>query len=107
MSVSNVNYQRVMAALKDVLDPEFPISIVDMGLVYGIEEWGNGIKVQMSYTSTGCGCMRWIEDDIREKLMELPGVDEVCIDTVWDPVWTKDRLSKEAIETFRRLGMGV
>lgn len=56
----------LILALQEVTDPEFPISIVDMGLIYGVEKQGNTAYVTMTYTSTGCGCMQWIESDIKK-----------------------------------------
>lgn len=52
-------------ALKEVMDPEFPISVVDMGLIYEITKKNQQLEVVMTYTSTGCACMQWIESDIR------------------------------------------
>jgi metal-sulfur cluster biosynthetic enzyme len=61
--------------------------------------------VQITFTSMGCPAMEFIEDDIRDALLGDPGVDEVEIEVVWDPVWTKARLREDARATMRRLGI--
>ncbi len=96
-----------MAALRDVADPEWPVSIVDMGLVYGVAVEGATIAVTLTFTSTGCPCMDMIRDDVRERLRRLPGVEDVRITLSWDPPWSKDRLSAAARDQFRRWGVAV
>ncbi len=99
--------EQVMAALRDVADPEWPVSIVDMGLVYGVAVEGATIAITLTFTSTGCPCMDMIRDDIRERLRRLPGVEDVRITLSWDPPWSKDRLSAAARDQFRRWGVAV
>ncbi len=99
--------EQVMAALRDVADPEWPVSIVDMGLVYGVAVEGATIAVTLTFTSTGCPCMDMIRDDVRERLRRLPGVEDVRITLSWDPPWSKDRLSAAARDQFRRWGVAV
>ncbi len=82
-------------ALKEVMDPEFPISVVDMGLIYNITQNGSDLEVEMTYTSTGCACMQWIENDIKERLLKEEEVEDVQIQVVWDPPWTTANLSEE------------
>jgi metal-sulfur cluster biosynthetic enzyme len=97
----------VLAALRDVVDPEWPVSIVDMGLVCGVDVADGAVRVTLTFTSTACPCMEMITDDIRERVRRLPGVREVTCTTTWDPVWTKARLSEAARRQFRRWGVGV
>ena len=89
---------RLWAALRDVEDPEIPISVVGMGLIVSIayrrEE--RAVDLELTFTAMGCPAMDFIEDDIRERLLAEPDVDEVRIEVVWDPVWTTDRLSPAA-----------
>jgi metal-sulfur cluster biosynthetic enzyme len=94
----------VQAALCEVLDPEYPISVVDLGLVRGIEVDGATVRVRLTYTSMGCPCMEMIQDDVRGRLLRLPGVERVEIHTVWEP-WTRQHITEEG---WRRLhGVGV
>lgn len=97
--------QKYWNALKDVMDPEFPISVVDMGLIYDIKLCDQIIEVTMTYTSTGCACMQWIEEDIRNRLLQEQEVEDVIIHVVWDPAWTIDRLSEEGKQKLKHWGV--
>jgi len=99
--------EQVVAALRDVADPEWPVSVVDMGLVYGIAVEGGTVSITLTFTSTGCPCMEMIRDDIRDRLLRLPGVEDVKLTLSWDPPWTKDRLSEAARRQFRQWGVVV
>jgi len=88
-------------ALRDVMDPELPISVVDMGLIVDLTEHNGIVEIKLTFTAMGCPAMDFIMDDIRARLMQEPGVEEVRIEVVWNPVWTKARLSEEGIEMMR------
>jgi metal-sulfur cluster biosynthetic enzyme len=107
MSGVNLAEERYWKALKEVMDPEFPVSVVDMGLIYGIEEIEGIVKVTMTYTAASCACMEWIEGDIKKRLIQEPGVNDVEINVVWDPPWTADRLSQEALQKMKRWGVSA
>lgn len=92
-------------ALQEVADPEFPISIVDMGLIYGVELRGNTAYVTMTYTSTGCGCMQWIESDIKKRLLQEERVHDVEIEVVWSPAWTVDQMSEAGRQKLKTWGV--
>jgi len=94
-------------ALREVTDPEIPISIVDMGLVVDLKEREGIVDLKLTFTAMGCPAMEFIMDDIRSRLLQEPGVKEVRIDIVWDPVWTKARLSEEGIEIMRTWGISA
>jgi metal-sulfur cluster biosynthetic enzyme len=98
---------RLWSALRDVEDPEVPISVVGMGLIvslaYRTEE--RAVDIELTFTAMGCPAMDFIQDDIRARLLEEPDVDEVRIEVVWDPVWTRARIREDARETMRRLGI--
>jgi metal-sulfur cluster biosynthetic enzyme len=98
---------RLWDALRRVEDPEIPVSVVGMGLIVSLafEPEDRKAALQITFTSMGCPAMEFIEEDIRDALLEDPDVDEVEIEVVWDPVWTKDRLRSDARETMRRLGI--
>jgi metal-sulfur cluster biosynthetic enzyme len=97
----------VLAALSEVTDPEWPVSIVDMGLVYAVAVEGGTVTLTVTFTATACPCMEMIQDDIRERLSRLPGVREVRIVVSWDPPWTKDRLTDKARQALSRCGVTV
>ncbi len=99
--------QNLWAALEEVHDPEFPMSVVDLGLIYGISRDRERVHVQVTFTAMGCPAMDMILDDIRERLRREPGVGQVEIEIVWDPPWNKSRLSARARELMRRWGVAV
>jgi len=94
-------------ALEEVEDPEYPVSVVDMGLIYGIKLNGRVAQIDLTFTSMGCPCMEYIIDDIRARLLQEPDVDEVNLQIVWDPPWTRRRLTEKGAEKLRRWGIAV
>lgn len=94
-------------ALRDVTDPEIPISVVDMGLIVDLKEQEGAVDLKLTFTAMGCPATEFIMDDIRERLLREPGVREVRIEVVWDPVWTKARLSEEGIDIMRSWGISA
>jgi metal-sulfur cluster biosynthetic enzyme len=100
---------RIWDALRRVEDPEIPISVVGMGLIVSVAYLAadRRAQLQITFTAMGCPAMEFIEDDIREAVLGVDGVDGVDIEVVWDPVWTKSRIRAEARETMRRLGVVV
>lgn len=113
--------ERYWRALKEVLDPELPISVVDMGLIYDIEERPAGtgaggpeggesdgavmLAVIMTFTATACPCMELMLMDIRDRLLEEEGVAAVEIEIVWDPPWTRGMITDEGRATLRTYGV--
>jgi len=95
------------ACLREVLDPEIPISLVDLGLIYGIEVDRGTVRVRVTFTATACPCMEFIKEDITDRLEREPWVDGVEIEEVWSPPWTTDRVTPEGRERLRSLGVGV
>jgi metal-sulfur cluster biosynthetic enzyme len=98
---------RLWRALQEVEDPEIPISVVGMGLIVSLAHRAEerAVDLELTFTSMGCPAMEFIEDDIRERLLAEPDVDEVRIEVVWDPVWTRSRIRDDARATMRRLGI--
>jgi metal-sulfur cluster biosynthetic enzyme len=98
---------RLWVALRDVEDPEIPISVVGMGLIVSIayREDERAVDLELTFTAMGCPAMDFIEDDIRERLLREPDVDEVRVEIVWDPIWTRSRIRDEARATMRGLGI--
>jgi probable FeS assembly SUF system protein SufT len=97
----------VWEQLKTCFDPEIPVNIVDLGLVYAMEvkDAGDGAKkveVKMTLTAQGCGMGASIATDARHKILGIPGVSEADVDLVWDPPWTPQMISPEGRE---RLGI--
>jgi probable FeS assembly SUF system protein SufT len=93
--------------LKNVYDPEIPVNIVDLGLVYDMaseknEEGGIIVTVKMTLTAPGCGMGPTIAADAQSRIMTIPGVDEARVDLVWDPAWNQEMIS---LEGKMKLGM--
>jgi metal-sulfur cluster biosynthetic enzyme len=100
-----VTEARIRSALLEVHDPEFPVSLVDMGLVRGVEIEGSAVRVDIAYCSLGCPCIDLIEDDIRERLLRLEGVDQVEVHEVFDR-WTRRDISARGLKLLRVTGVG-
>lgn len=104
-----MNCESLWNALREVNDPEFPISVVDMGLIQAISrEASTGrVHIDLTFTAMGCPAMDMILDDVRVRLLQEPGVREVQIDVVWDPPWTKAQMSEAGKAQLRAMGIGV
>ncbi len=97
----------VWEQLKTCFDPEIPVNIVDLGLVYGMEltPVGDGthrVDVKMTLTAQGCGMGATIAIDARQKLLSIPGISDANVELVWDPPWNPQMISPEGRE---RLGL--
>jgi probable FeS assembly SUF system protein SufT len=87
-------------ALKTVFDPEIPVNIVDLGLIYSLEikdlgESRHGVEVKMTLTAPGCGMGPAIAEDARSRLVSVPGVSEANVEITWDPPWSQERISED------------
>lgn len=96
--------EALWTALRQCFDPEIPVNIVDLGLIYDLSiealpSGGHLIEVKMTLTAQGCGMGPVIAEDARTKLQSVPGVDEARVHIVWDPVWTPHMIS----ETGRKI----
>ncbi|MGB9605410.1 MAG: SUF system Fe-S cluster assembly protein [Bryobacteraceae bacterium] len=88
---------QVIATLKTIYDPEIPVSIYDLGLVYQIDVDEQGaVRVAMTLTAPACPVAAMLPRQVEQRLRELPGVKEVTVDLVWDPPWTPERMTQEA-----------
>jgi metal-sulfur cluster biosynthetic enzyme len=88
--------EEVIDALRVVEDPELGMDIVELGLLYDAEVDGSKVHVTYSLTSMGCPVGPLIEQQIRETVEAMPGVDEVEAELVWSPPWTPDKMSDDA-----------
>ena len=94
-------------ALREVRDPELPISLVDLGLIYDVRRDGPRVEVDLTFTATACPCMDFIRQDITERLVADADVEEVVIEHVWDPPWTAARMTPEGRELLRQVGVAA
>lgn len=91
-----VTKETIFSALKDVYDPEIPVNIVDLGLVYNITIIDDWVGVKMTLTSQGCGLSTQIANSVRERVAALPGVADADVRIVWQPAWNPSMMSEEA-----------
>ncbi len=107
MMVVETIKERLLGALRDVEDPELAISIVDMGLIVDLTVAAGTVDVKITFTAMGCPAMDMILDDVRARLLQEPEVEQVRIEVVWHPIWTKDRLSEDGKAQMREWGISL
>ena len=93
---STVKPEDVIEVLRQCFDPEIPVNIIDLGLVYDIAIKPERIDVKMTLTALGCPMAADVMADVRDHLMTLPGVKDARVDIVYEPMWTPERMSEEA-----------
>lgn len=96
--------ERVVEVLRTVYDPEIPVNVYDLGLIYRIElnDEATRLQVDMTLTAPNCPAADFIMEDVRTKLETIQGLESVDVQLVFEPEWTKDMMSEEA-----RLDMGL
>jgi len=102
-----VTHDEVIAALKQCYDPEIPVNIVDLGLIYGVRfepvsEDTQDVTIDMTLTAQGCPAHVMIGEQVKARLESLPGIRTANVNVVWTPPWTPDRISPDA---RRQLGI--
>ena len=85
----------VLEALRDVYDPEIPVNVVDLGLVYDVQVDGGDVDVRMTLTFAGCGMGPYIAQQAEWRIAEMDEVDEVNVEVVFDPPWTPDMITED------------
>lgn len=93
--------ERVLQQLRTVFDPEIPVNLVDLGLIYRCQaiplpDGSRRVEIEMSMTAPGCGMGDVLKEDVRRKIHSIPGVREVQVEVVWDPPWDASRMSDAA-----------
>jgi len=96
-----IDEKYIWEQLKTCYDPEIPVNIVDLGLIYDLKldffkEKGTAVEIKMTLTAPGCGMGPAIAEDAKNKVLEVPGIFDVNIDLVWDPQWNRDMMTEEA-----------
>ncbi len=96
-----VSEQQVWDQLRTVFDPEIPINIVDLGLIYNCKltkfKKGTKVDIQMTLTAPGCGMGPIITAEAQQKVQGIPGVNEVNVELVWEPLWNREMMSETAL----------
>ena len=91
-----VTMEDIVKALKECYDPEIPVNVWDLGLIYDVNVDGDKVHVKMTLTAPGCPMHAFISKEVREKLQSVSGVKEASVEVVWDPPWSPDKMSPEA-----------
>ena len=106
--MSTVSEQAIENSLKQCMDPEVPLNIVEMGLIYGIDvAENNDVNIKMTMTTQGCPLHETLVQDATRYVKKVPGVNNVNVDIVWDPPWSMDKMSKEAKIKIKNMGAGM
>jgi len=91
---------KIIAEIKKIYDPEIPVNIVDLGLIYDLKidesETGNKVDIKMTLTAPGCGMGPVISDEVDRKVNGIDGIDHVSVELVWEPMWTREMMSEAA-----------
>ena len=88
---------KIIEKIKEIYDPEIPVNIYELGLIYKIEvDQKNKVKVDMTLTSPNCPVAESLPNQVKENIMKVEGVSEVDLNLVWEPPWTKDKMSEAA-----------
>jgi len=93
---SSVKPEDVIEVLRQCFDPEIPVNIVDLGLIYDIAIKPERVDIKMTLTALGCPMAAEVMADVRDHLLTLPGISDAGVDIVYEPVWTPERMSEEA-----------
>lgn len=96
MPQATITREDVLDTLKNVYDPEIPVNVVDLGLIYEVEVKEGNVYVQMTLTFPGCGMGPYIAQQAEWAIQDLDGVEDVQIELVFDPPWSPDLISEEA-----------
>ena len=102
-----VTEARVWQALKKVIDPEYPLSIVDLGMIYKVKVLQAKVAIEMTFTAMGCPAIDMILSDVDEEVRKISGVKNVDIEIVWSPPWTRNKITPAGREILQYYGVGV
>jgi FeS assembly SUF system protein len=95
--VPKVSEDAIVTMLKTVFDPEIPVDIYELGLIYAVEIGDDGkVKVEMTLTTPSCPSAQELPGQVEEAIRMVPGVTDVAVDVVWDPPWDRSRMSEDA-----------
>ena len=89
--------EKIIAEIKKIYDPEIPVNIYELGLIYDVKiENNNSVKVQMTLTTPNCPVAESLPKEVKDSIMELPEINDVDLQLVWDPPWDKSMMSEAA-----------
>jgi len=108
--IKEVTIDEIHEALREVYDPEIPVNVLDLGLIYDIKVTEGQVYVQMTLTAPGCGMGPYIAQNAEWRIAEIDGVEDVEVDMVFDPPWSQEMITEEGKKTagirLKKLGLG-
>lgn len=102
-----VNKEEIIKVLKGIYDPEIPVNIYDLGLIYGIEIEGDKVKIVMTLTAPGCPLAGYLQEEVKSRIEALEGVKEAEVEIVWEPRWNISMITEEGKEALRAFGFNI
>ncbi|MEN3046009.1 MAG: iron-sulfur cluster assembly protein [Candidatus Hydrothermales bacterium] len=100
--------EKILEKMKNVYDPEIPVNVVDLGLVYDVKiEEGGKVNILMTLTAPGCPIYSYIAEQVKRELKTLEGVKEVNVEFTFDPPWSPERVTEEGKEALRSMGFDI
>jgi metal-sulfur cluster biosynthetic enzyme len=96
MPKEDVTKEQIMDVLKECYDPEIPGNLVDLGLIYEVNVKEDWVGITMTLTTPGCGMGGYIANDVRERILKIPGIHEAEVKIVWEPRWDPSMMTEEA-----------
>lgn len=102
-----MNEERLWGVLREVMDPEMPVNVVDLGLIYEVKEEQGEVRVRMTLTAMGCPGSEFIIEDIKERLAKEEGVKSVEVEIVWSPAWTTRSMSEAGRDALEAWGLAI
>ena len=88
--------EKIIDEIKKIYDPELPVNIYDLGLIYDVKVEGNKVKIKMTLTTPNCPVAESLPKEVKEGAMQVEGIEDVDLELVWDPPWSKDMMSDAA-----------
>lgn len=100
--------EQLLQALKDCYDPEIPVNIVDLGLIYLLDIAPEGrVTINMTLTAVGCPVAGWMQEQVRDKCLNVPGVTDAAVNIVFEPPWSPTKLTPDGREQLLAMGFPV
>ena len=93
---ATLSEEQVIEALRECYDPEIPVNIVDLGLIYGMKIAPDRVDVRMTLTALGCPMAGEVMSEVRDRLLALPGVSDAGVELTYDPPWSPERMTEDA-----------
>ncbi len=99
--------EKIIEVLKKIYDPEIPVNIYDLGLVYDIKVEGKNVHILMTLTAPGCPIYQFIKNEVEKKVKEIEEVENCEVEFTFNPPWSPEKITEEGKETLRRFGFNI